>query len=104
MRFSSLIALATTLAVVAPAAFAQENGQEALVAYDPELRIENVGANDGRQVRQVHLAPGLLVDVREACHPFEEHEENLHRVSVGFGQQQRDQVQILLPICLIGQR
>lgn len=70
------------------------DGEEALVARRI-LRpgVEDVGGDDGRQILQVHLAAGFLVDVREGGDPFEEDEEDLDAVPMRFREKAGDEVE-----------
>jgi len=70
------------------------DGEEGLVLGRVlALGVEDVRADDGRQIGQIHLAARLLVDVGERGDPFEEDEDDLHRVAVRFGQQAADEVE-----------
>ena len=63
--------------------------------------IEDVRTDDTREIRQVHLAAGDLVNVREGCHPFEEDEEDFHGVAVVLWQHAAEQMQCSTAFALV---
>ena len=61
------------------------------------LGVPDVRTDDGGEILQVHLGPGLLVDVRKGRDPFEEDEKNLHRIAVRFRHEAADVVADAVP-------
>jgi len=71
------------------------DGDERLVSKRiPSFRVEDAGSDDRREVLKIHLASGFLVDVRERRDPFEEDEDDLHRVPVAAREKADDEVEV----------
>ena len=74
------------------------DGQEAIIDRHILLApMQHIGRDDGGQIMDIHLAPALLVHVREGRDPVEEGEQDLHGVAVGLGQETAGQMQDAAP-------
>lgn len=74
------------------------DSQEAIIDRHILLApVQHIRRDNGSQIMDIHLAPALLVHVREGRDPVEESEQDLHRVAVGFGQETAGQMQDAAP-------